>query len=269
MAEKNIDKEYSRRTGRRALRVTEGARRRAPDMSNFTVSQLRELLGRHSPSLLDKDAEEVVTVVRRMAQQATAPGSADPPPDFLDRRSWDVSVVAPSEWIWDIGAVAEAAKTLHSALPTIARWWAGLFPSDATRKGRAAMDDLAEPLDRALYYLRYPLGEYEPLPPNQIGGKLGHKPWHIPAVILANMLDRMLRRPGDARLPPFSHGSRLTIAIHAILTDLGLKPGEVSAVAAYIERWWGKYGRLPLGVTDGRQLLREAAKRALEGYRSN
>lgn len=253
MASKSIDKIGSHRTDRPASSAAEGTgAQQAPDMSAFTVLRLRKLLGHYSASLSDAGAEEVVTVVRRMAQQATAPVNAD-------RKKGK----AVTPFAWDIQGVAEAAATLHHALPIMAEWWTGLFPSARgdmlaqLEKDRDALAQLVEPLTAALHILRFPLGEFKPLPRNQIRRKPGQKPWHVPAVILANMFDRMLRKPDDTELPAFSHGSRPAFAIHEILSDLRLtKPTtEVSAVAKHIERWWGKYKRLPLGVTHGQMLL--------------
>ena len=83
------------------LRVIErqGVPRQPLDLANFTVLRLRKLLGKaHGGTISDKDAEQVVKLVRGMAddEQATAPVVEDDsdPPDYVCWWGWSIKEVA-------------------------------------------------------------------------------------------------------------------------------------------------------------------------------
>jgi hypothetical protein len=272
------------------------------ELINLTVPQLRQLLGKYEKSLSDADAEHFVQLVRRMAdKQATAPSAEKLLRRLLDEQAAALSLTteelvsrmadrlaaAPSpsaealvrrladknqeaaplpEFSWDTQAVAAAVATIHDVLPTMVAAWASLSPNDEITQVHAALAQLVDPWAAAEpALLKVPLGDYKPLQGEQIQIKPEREkfPWQVPAFLLATALDRMLRQPGDTKLPPFSHGSRLTLVVHRILIELGLEPPkDASAVSSQLERMRNKDeekpGRLPLGKTDGHQLRQEA-----------
>jgi hypothetical protein len=232
----------------------------------------------------DEDAEFVVKLVRTLAG---APAFPTAPRQALHAQ--DETFVG---WDWNIQSAADAAATLHDALPKLIEWWDNLFPTGApiaplseeeVRAGhaaqaklpvalrealqdlrareqlvdpraevlaaRAALAQLVGPLALALRHIRYPLGEYVPVQSKQVRGKqieskqVEGRPWHLPAVLMANILDRGLRRAGHDL--EFSHASIPVGVVRTILVRLGLKPSSRAAVAARIRRWWDDHGRLP------------------------
>ena len=267
---------------------------------NLTVPQLRQLLGKYEKKLSDADAERFVQLVRRMAdKQAAAPSpekmlhrqleeqaarlgltteelvsrmrdspeaAPSPSPEALVRRLATENQEAASavEFKWDTKAVARAVATIHKVLPIMVAGWSRLAPSDEVTRAQTLLAQLTGPWAAAEpVLLKIPLGKYKPLKGKQIQTEPERKdfPWQVPAFLLANTLDRMLRQPGDTKLPPFSHNSRLTQAIHRLLIELGLGPlKDASAVSSQLKRMWKREGggRLPLGKTDGHQLRREA-----------
>jgi hypothetical protein len=271
------------------------------ELINLTAPQLRQLLGKYETALSDDDAEHFVQLVRRMAdKQAAAPSpeallrrqldeqaarlgltteelvsrmrdtpeaAPSPSAEALVRRLADKNQEAAPipQFSWDTKAVAGAVATIHDVLPIMVAWWASLSPSDEVTRVRALLTQLIGPWAAAEPILGLSaLGEYKPLRGKQIQIEPEREdfPWEVPAFLLANMLDRMLRQPGDTKLPPFSHNSRLTQAIHRILIELGLDPPkDVSAISSQLKRMWdrdnGKPGRLPFGKADGQQMLRE------------
>jgi hypothetical protein len=190
MAKSNLDKIPPRRTG--LLRVVEGARvKRQPlDLIEFTIPQLRALLGEeYEPRLSDEGGEQVITLVRRLASQTALPPPADDGAWTLDKAKAiaDAQPDTFAGYNWDAHAVAEAAKMINDALPHMIIGWARLPSDEEVQKGRAALAQFAGPFAAALPYLiRFPLGDYEPRPLNQIGPNKKTIPWQTPAVLLAN-----------------------------------------------------------------------------------
>ena len=229
------------------------------ELINLTVSQLRELLGEeYGPRLSDEGGEQVIMLVRDLAGHQTPPPADDAWTLDKARAIADAQPDTFARCDWDVTAVMKAFRTIEDNLPNMLAWWSILPPSYAVQKGLTFFPQFEE----ALPFLRFPLGEYTPRPLNQIGPNKKRKAlWKVPSVLLANTLDRVLRRPDDSELLPFSRKSPLTTAIHTILDGLELNPPDLPTLSSHIRRWWKKPEsgrRLRLGATDGHQLLREA-----------
>jgi hypothetical protein len=237
MAGSNIDRAPSRRTGPLCVIEGDGVPRQPLDLANLTVLQLRTLLGEeYGPRLSDKDAEDFVKLVRRMAdKQATVPSPEDLLRQLLDEQAAALSL-----------STEELVSRMRDE-PGVAL---GLSPEELVRR---LADEQAAASDAQARFTTQE--DYKPKPPNQMRGQPGRKSWHTPAAGLSTTIDRMLRRADDSKLLPFSRKSPLTEAIYTILSDLGFTLTQ-EALSAYIVRWRKKWG-LPLGATDGRQLLRE------------
>jgi hypothetical protein len=186
----------------------------------ITALELRQLLEeKYGSSLSDESCKALVDLVRRMAE---------PPPRRPPETAADINLPV---WCWDMAEVADAAETLHEA-------------------GHEAVKQLSDALATALPYVKHPLGAYER---NQ---KKRPKELHLPAVIIANALDKALSEAGHTK-PAFSRNSIPVRVIHAILIRLDLLPvihetekeahkkteAARSAISTHIDRWWKAYGR--------------------------
>jgi hypothetical protein len=205
----------------------------------ITALELRQLLEeKYGSSLSDESCKALVDLVRRMAE---------PPPRRPPETAADINLPV---WCWDMAEVADAAETLHEAMPKLVTFWGALRTNDEVRAGHEAVKQLSDALATALPYVKHPLGAYER---NQ---KKRPKELHLPAVIIANALDKALSEAGHTK-PAFSRNSIPVRVIHAILIRLDLLPvihetekeahkkteAARSAISTHIDRWWKAYGR--------------------------
>jgi hypothetical protein len=206
--------------------------------SPITVLEMRQWLGKkYGSSLSDEACKALVDLVRRMATPPRRPQQTAADDDL-------------PEWYWDIRAVMDAAETLHEAMPKLVTFWASLLTSDEVRAGHDAVKQLSTALAIALPYVKYPLG------PHERNQNKTPKTWHLPAVIVANALERAIGEAGPTK-PAFSRNSIPIRVVHAILIRLDLlavihdtekeaqekRAAARSAISAHVNRWWKRYGR--------------------------
>jgi hypothetical protein len=159
------------------------------------------------------------------------------PSDLLTPDLSQTPEVSKDEY-WDFDRATDAARTLSSDLPAMLRYWKGLLWDPETAGGHPAVQRLQRALSAAMPYIEYPFGYYEPR-----SGQKKPKEWHIYAVLIANLITKLLVDAGQAKPALTSNSVTVRIIFEALCRmhfpdkDMRSRP----AIGAHLERWRAKY----------------------------
>jgi hypothetical protein len=159
---------------------------------------------------------------------------ADPPPDQLE-----TAEIREDEY-WDVKETTNAARSLLADLPVMLSHWEGLVWSPTTAGGYPAIKNLEQALLAAMPYIEQPFGPYEP--------RTGHKEpkdWHIYAIVIANLITKLLVDSGRAK-PALTHNSVAVRIIYQAIRRMGIPDADMithPAIGAHLGRWQELYGR--------------------------
>jgi hypothetical protein len=209
---------------------------RAKGSRKITAAEVRRWVGNSKRSKLGpaqcNEIAEALTSYRWPADPPSPPGSPWVP------REIDGD---PDRW-WDFKATTEAAKALLKSAPAMLSHWEGQRWTSQTRDGFDVIKALGDALFLAMPYIEWPFGYYE-----RQARRRQPKPWHTMAVIIANLVIKVLIESGQ-NAPGITRNSVVVRVIRNALVRMDFPNSKMitpSAIGMHLERWDKKYGLTP------------------------
>jgi hypothetical protein len=213
------------------------------DARTITPAEVQDWFGRRSPT--EAACAEIAALLTKMRW-----ASDDPLPTLRDGMRWawprdqaepvQVPDIDPDPY-WDFQAATDAAKTLLASFPRMLRHWDGLSWAPETSGGYTAIEATEDALLAALPYIEWPFGKYE----RQDHRKKMHlADWHMPALVIKNIVSEALMKCGRSSAPRFSRDAAATRVVHNALARMGYRvsrrkgeESETNTIAAFLRRW--------------------------------
>jgi hypothetical protein len=139
---------------------------------------------------------------------------------------------------WDFEGARNSANTLLDSIPSMLQHWETLRRWPETLDGYEVIKALEHALARALPYIEWPFGEGERQDPPRPSS------WHMPAVLIANIIAEALIRSGRLSTSTVANSTVVKV-VHKALIRLEYPDIDASAIAMYLTRRSAKFG--PLG----------------------
>ncbi len=130
----------------------------------------------------------------------------------------------------------EPVDTLLAAIPDYLRLYERTGASDSQK----IIKELGVALTRARPIIQFPLGPGERQTPQQ---RPRTKPWHLPSVLIGNIIAEALVMSGHAKAG-LSHRSAVVGAVHHALAQKGYGDIANAAISAHLKRRADKHGGL-------------------------
>jgi hypothetical protein len=168
-----------------------------------------------------------------------APSPSDPP--GTPPSAWRQEPAIKDDRWWDFQSAAAAANRLLDDLPRMLRHWDRLRWAPETRDGFEKIKALGDALSLALPYIEFPLGKYERATHHT---RSRPKPWHIPALVIANIVVEALIKSG-AHSPRTTRNSTVVRIVRAAFVRMDYQNiGMITtdAIGAYLTRRSAKFG---------------------------
>jgi hypothetical protein len=203
----------------------------------------------NSSKLTMTDYETIAARLNRMRW----PSDPSDPPDapWLPKEPKD----EPDRW-WDFHAVFLAAKTLSTSLPAMRAHWDGLQWDPTTKQGYDAICALEEALCEAMEFVEFPFGQYK----RRKGGRKTPKEWHLPSVLMANLVIETLMAAGHP-VGGTTRNSVIVRVVHKALLRMGFPDSAMrtpSAIGAHLTRWHQKCGLSHVAAGDDHKAAKVA-----------